>query len=171
MLFEDCRVKGFELRVIRDEFIKLKLDISGERFPVVYPYTHTVAREGGERFYGENVTYRINGNKYTNIYGLTLAVKKEGGTRTELWLKRSLESGSDLPQIIDELVITAQLHKDKYEYRYFGTFRITLKHLVLVSDETSINSADAVIGPLRYYVSGTVVTEVFTSGEQLAGNR
>jgi hypothetical protein len=36
---------------------------------------------------------------------------------------------------------------------------------VLLSDETEINAADTVIGPLRYYVAGAVSTEVFASSE------
>ena len=164
-LYEGCRVKGYELRVMRDEAIKLKLDICGERTPFVYPYTDTFVRESGERFCGENVTYQINGKEYNNIYGLTLTTKKDGGTRTELWIKRVLDNVSDLPQIIDDIIITAQLLRDKYEQRHFGMFRIFIKRLVLVSDETNVNSADTVIGPLRYYVAGTVSTEVFTSGE------
>jgi hypothetical protein len=91
--------------------------------------------------------------------------KKVGGTKTELWIKRALQTGGDIPGLIEEMTITAQLLRDKYEYRHFGTFRITLKRLVLVSDETEINAADTVIGPIRYYVAGTVNTEVFTSGE------
>ena len=164
-VFDGCRVQGFELRIVRDEAIKLKLDICGERSPNVYLYTDKFTREIGERFNGRNVTYRINGKEYFNIYGLTLATKKEGGTRTELWIKRILENGSDIPHIIDELVITAQLLRDKYEYRHFGMFRITIKRLVLTSDETNINSVDTVIGPLRYYVADTVSTEIFTSGD------
>jgi hypothetical protein len=168
-LYENCRVSGFELRIMRDETIKLKLDICGECSPRTYPYTDTFEREQGERFSGDKVTYKINGQEYTNIYGLTLVSKKQGGTRTELWIKRVLQEGVDLPDIIGELTITAQLLRDKYEYRYFGTFRITIKRLVLVSDETDINSADTVIGPLRYYVAGTVATEVFSStGDQIA---
>jgi hypothetical protein len=47
-------------------------------------------------------------------------------------------------------------------------FRITLTRLVLTADETAIDCADGVIGPLRYYVAGTVQAEVFTStGETL----
>jgi hypothetical protein len=100
--------------------------------------------------------------------GKTFSAKKEGGTKTELWIKRSLEHGGDIPGIIEELTITAQLLRDKYEYRYYGMFRITLTRLVLLSDETAVDSADAVIGPLRYYVAGTVNAEVFTnSGETL----
>jgi hypothetical protein len=117
---------------------------------------------------GDRVTYRINGTEYTNIYGLTLSVKKEGGTPTEVRIKRVLEPGADIPDLIEELTITARLIRERYEYRHYGMFRITLKGLVLVSDETEIASADAVIGPLRYYVAGTVNAEVFTnSGETL----
>jgi hypothetical protein len=173
--FEVCQVKDFELRIMREEALKLKLDICGERSPAVYPYTDTFERETGERFNGDGVTYRINGQEYKNIYGLTLSTKKEGGTKTELWIKRALEQGGfasqscDLPDIIDELTITAQLLRDKYELRHYGLFRITIKRLVLVSDETDVNSADTVIGPLRYYVAGTVTTEVFSStGDQIA---
>ena len=165
-IFESCKVKSFELRIMRDETIKLKLDIHGEHYPVVYPYKDIFPRESGERFNGDSVTYKINGKEYQNIYGITLTAKKESGTRTELWIKRVLESGSDIPHIIDEFTITAQLLREKYEYRYFGTFRITLKRLVLTSDETIINSSDTVIGPLRFYVSDTVSTEVFSSGQE-----
>jgi hypothetical protein len=171
--YESCRVKEFEIRINRDEAIKLRLDITGERQGVVYPSTEGFAKETGERFSGENVTYHINGKKFENIYGLTLATKKDGGTRTEIWIKRvlvindKLENSFELPQIIDEMTITAQLLQEKYEHRHFGMFRITVKRLVLISDETNVNSTDAVIGPLRYYVAGTVSTEVFTSGEEV----
>jgi hypothetical protein len=168
-LFEGCTVTGFELRTNREQAVKLKLDIQGERPPVVYPYTDPLTTEAGERFMGDRVTYRINGKEYTNIYGLTLSTKKEGGTRTELWIKRSLEKGDDLPGIIDELTITAQLLRDKYEYRHYGMFRLTLSRLVMTADETAVDCADAVIGPLRYYVAGTVNAEVFAStGETIA---
>jgi hypothetical protein len=168
ILHENCAVTGFELRYNRGEAIHLKLDVKGEWPPAIYPYTDPLPREGGERFMGNRVTYRINGTEYHNIYGLTLTTKKEGGTRTEFWIKRALEQGPDIPGIIDELTITAQLLRDKYEYRYYGMFRITLTRLVLTADETAIDCADGVIGPLRYYVAGTVNAEVFTStGETL----
>ncbi len=167
LLYEDCAVKGFELRIMRGDVIKLKLDICGERSPRVYPYEEICERESGERFSSDYVTYKINGNEYGNIYGLTFSCKKEGGTKTEIWIKRVLDNGKDLPSSIDELVITAKLLRDKYEYRHFGLFRITIKKLVLVSDETNINSTDAVIGPMRFYVSGGVNAEVFSSDEVL----
>jgi hypothetical protein len=167
-LYEGCTVAGFELRIVREQAVKLKLDIQGERTPAIYPYQEMAPTALGERFMGDRVTYRINGTEYPNIYGLTISAKKEGGTKTELWIKRSLEQGSDLPEIIEELTITAQLLRDKYEYRYYGMFRLTLSRLVLTADETMIESADAVIGSLRYYVAGTVSAEVFTStGETL----
>jgi len=165
--FEGCRVKGFELRVMRDEAIKLKIDIYGERAPRSYPYTDTFIHEKGELYNGANVTYTINGKVFSNIYGLTLVSKKAGGTRTELWIKRALQYGTDIPAIIEDITITAVLLREKYDYRNFGVFRITIKRLVLVSDETEINCGSTVIGPLRYYVSGSVSTEVFTSSGEI----
>jgi hypothetical protein len=162
-LYESCAVIGFELRFNRGETVHLKLDIRGEHPPALYPYQDMAPTETGERFMGDRITYRINGTEYPNIYGLTLSTKKKGGTKTELWIKRILEHGGDLPGILDELTITAQLLRDKYEYRYYGMFRITLTRLVLVSDETTIDSADGVIGPLRYYAAGVVNAEVFTA--------
>jgi len=164
-LYENCRVQGFELRFLRGETVKLKLDVCGEIAANTYPHSDTFEKEAGERFDGDYVTYRINGKEYKNIYGLTLSVKKEGGTKTELWIRRSLDKANDIPEIIEELTISAQLVTDKYEKRHFGTFRITIKRLVLISDETNINSADTVLGSLRYFVSGNVATDVFTSGE------
>jgi hypothetical protein len=165
ILYEGCAVTGFELSFNREQAVKLKLDISGDRPPAIYPYTNLLKTEIGERFMGDRVTYRINGTEYLNVYGLTLSAKKEGGTKTELWIKRALEQGPDLPGIIEELTITAQLLRDKYEYRYYGMFRLTLSRLVLTADETAVDCADAVIGPLRYYVAGGVRGEVFTTSE------
>jgi hypothetical protein len=161
-LYEACAVTAFELRFNREQAVKLKLDISGERPPAIYPYTDPLKTETGERFMGDRVTYRINGTEYYNIYGMTLSTKKEGGTKTELWIKRVLEPGTDIPDLIEELTITAQLLRDKYEYRYYGMFRLTLSRLVLIADETAVDCADGVIGPLRYYVAGTVNAEVYS---------
>jgi hypothetical protein len=68
--------------------------------PVIYPYTGPLPAESGEWFNGDYVTYQINGAEYRNIYGLTLSTKKEEGTKTELWIKRILEHGGDLPDLI-----------------------------------------------------------------------
>jgi len=161
-LFECCRVKSFELRFENDEIIKLKLDVTGERVPVTYLYTDLIQKEKGEIFNSNNVTYKINGRDYSNIYGLTIIAKKESGTKTEIWIKRTINKDFELPNNIEKIIITASLLRDKYEHRHFGIFRITLNHLVLVSDETTVNSSDTVIGPNRYYVSGSVYTEVFS---------
>jgi hypothetical protein len=166
-IYEGCHVLSFELRIMRDEAIKLKLDICGDNALRAYPYTDVFEREVGERFSGDCVIYAINGKEYKNIYGITLSSKKEGGTKTELWIKRTLQHGSDIPEIIEDITITAQLWRDVYEYRRFGTFRITLKQLVLVCDETEVNASGAVMSPLRYYVSGEVSAEVFESGERV----
>jgi len=166
-LFEGCRVKGFELRVMRDEAIKLKLDIVGDYPARAYPYTDTFEREAGERFKGDCVAYKINGQEYKNIYGITILSKKQGGTKSEILIKREKNQGSDIPEVIEEMTITAQLLRDKHEYKYYGIFRITLKKLVLVSDETEINSADTVIGPLKYYISGSASTDIFNPTGEL----
>jgi hypothetical protein len=164
--FEGCKVQGFELRIEREQTIKLRLDVCGENFAISYPYTDTFVPEKGERYSSDNVVYKINGKEYKNIYGLTLSCKKEFGTRTELWIRRSLENGNEIPHIIDELTITAELLRDTYEIRSFGKFTITLTRLVLTADETSINSTEAVISPLRYYVAGVVSADVYSSSEE-----
>jgi hypothetical protein len=192
-LYEDCGVSGFELRIHREQAVKLRLDIRGERSPFGLPNgvaekqsfsaTNLSANEknegteGGERFMGDRVTYRINGTEYYTFYGLRLSTKKEGsphgggGTKTELWIRRVLGNGADLPGLIEELTVTAQLLRDKYEERYYGMFRLTLTRLVLTADETAVDCADGVVGPIRYYCAGTVSAEVFTNNEELIMNR
>jgi hypothetical protein len=86
-LFEGCRVTGFELRIDREAAVKLKLDIRGECPPVVYPYLELAATGTEERFSGDYVTYRINGQEYTNIYGLTLSAKKRAGRKRSYGLR------------------------------------------------------------------------------------
>jgi hypothetical protein len=171
-LYEECRVKGFELRIMRGAAIKLKIDIAGDTSPVTYPYPDRLVICGGERFREDGVRYRINGKEYSNIYGLTIATRKEGGTQTEVWIHRVLESGGltsdeELPPLIETLEVAAQLYRDKYEYRAYGMFRLSLSRLVLMADETDINSGDAVIGPMRYYTAGLFSADVFTSDEEV----
>jgi hypothetical protein len=79
-----------------------------------------------------------------------------------------LQPGADFPNVIDTLTITAQLLRDKYEDRHYGMFRLVLTGLTLIADETDVDCADAVIGPLRYYCAGKTSAEVFTAtGETL----
>jgi hypothetical protein len=161
-LYEGCRVKAFELRINRGEAVKLRLDISGDHNAVSYPYISPLAVNDEERFKEDGVTYRINGQRYENIYGVTVSTQKEGGTKTEIRIHRVLGQG-DFPSLIESVEITAQLYRDEYEYRRYGMFRITLTRLVLISDETAVDCADAVIGPLRYYCAGTLNAEVFAN--------
>ena len=173
-LYEMCRVKGFELRVMRNDAIKLKLDVCGESTSIAYHSTEKAQSQTsemsgtviGERFNGDNVAYKINGLEYRNIYGITLAVSKDSGIKSELWIKRVLTTGQELPQVINEMIITMQLQRVNNEHRHFGSISINLKKLVLVSDETNVNSADAVMGPLRYYVSDSVGISIVTANEK-----
>jgi hypothetical protein len=117
---------------------------------------------------GDRVRHWINGREYLNIYGFTMTSRKESGTRTEVWIHRALEPGTDLPAVIDTMSVTALLLRDKYEFRHYGMFRLTLSRVMLMADETAIDCGDSVIGPLRCYVAGKVSAEVFTnSGETL----
>jgi hypothetical protein len=161
--YEGCVVVGFELRALRGQAIKLKLDIRGEQASVARPDQDAVFLKREERFMGDRVVCRINGAEYRNIYGFTLTARKEGGTKTKLWIRRAVERGSDLPEFIEELTIGAELLRDEYECRRRGMFRLRLSRLALESDETTVDCADGVIGPLRYYCAGGVSAETFTN--------
>jgi hypothetical protein len=166
-LYEGCRVTGFELRIHRGEAIKLKLDIAGDMPPGSYPYEEIAPTEGAERFSGDTVSCKINHTEHTNIYGMTITARKEGAARTEVRIHRILDTDTDLPSSIEDLTISAHLYRERYERRAYGLFRLALSRLVLMADETTINSADTVIGPLRYYCGG-LSAEVFTNtGEAL----
>jgi len=165
VFYEGCEVEGFELRLSRGDAVKLRLDVCGVFGPRPYPYKDRTERKDGERFNGDNVVYAVNGKEEAGIYGLIVSSKRKGSMRTELWIKRALNAGPDIPQLIDELCVTAKLVRDRYDKRYFGTFKIRFNNLVRAADETNVNSADAVIGPVRYYVSGAVSAEVFGSRE------
>jgi hypothetical protein len=162
-----CGVVGFELRINKGETLKLRLDISGDYVGVSVPLVerHDIfigERAFFERFKEDGVGYAINGKELTGIYGLIINTKKDrGGTRTEVWIHRVLNGSGDLPTAIDTLVITARLFRDKYEDRRFGMFRFRLSGLVLMADETDVNSAGAVIGPLWYYCSSSFTAEVY----------
>jgi len=166
-VFEDCRIQGFEFRIENDNAIKLKLDVCGERSAKTYLYTDDVDKTTGERFKSNCVDYYINEKINNFIYGITLSVKKIGGVKTEIWIKRILPIGNELPECIEEIDIRARLLSSKYECNNYGLFSITLKNLVLISDETNINSSDTVIDPLRYYVSGGVSATVHTVSDEV----
>jgi len=166
-VFEDCRIQSFELRIEHDEAIKLKLDVCGEKAAKINIHNDFIERTTGERFKSDCVDYWINGKENHFIYGITLSVKKTGGTKTEIWIKRILPKNNDLPECIDELIITARLLLTKYESSKYGLFSIKLKNLVLVSDETNVNSCDTVIDPLRYYVNGSVSADVYSKTDEM----
>jgi hypothetical protein len=171
-LYEGCRVKDFELRIMRGEAVKLKLDIAGNIPPVSYPYPERAAVYCGERafcerFKEDGVKYRINGTEHKNIYRLTIAARKDGGTQTEAWIHRAMNTVAELPPIIENLEITAQLFRDHYDYKQFGAFRFNLSRLVLMADETAINTGDTVIGPLRYYCAGGLSADVYNTSEEV----
>jgi hypothetical protein len=155
-------ITGFELRILRGEALKLKLDVNGEYGPVSYPYTDMPETTKGERFKEDGVTYRINDTDYQNIYGLTVSTRKEGGTKTELWIHRILDKDTDLPATIESLTINAQLYRNKYDRREYGLFRLSFSRLVLMTDETTIDSGGAIIGPLRYYCAGGLSADVYS---------
>jgi hypothetical protein len=168
--YDSCGVEGFELRIVKNEAIKLRLDVSGEHGAESYPVTEKTEFVIGERFKENGVSYSVNGHVLRGIYGLTIAVKKSPGCKTELWIHRVLEGAADIPSAIEKLEVTARLYRDSYEQGKFGLFRLTLTRLVLMSDETAIDAADAVIGPLRYYCAGSFCAEVY-SENALHGGR
>jgi hypothetical protein len=45
-------------------------------------------------------------------------------------------------------------------------FRLILSNILLMADETSVNTSGPVIGPLRYYCAGDMTVDVFTQGEE-----
>ncbi|AEF84056.1 hypothetical protein TREPR_2105 [Treponema primitia ZAS-2] len=167
--FEACGVSGFELRIHQGEAVKLRLDIAGEHGGAPYPSEGGREFATGERFKENGVSYTVNGRELREIYGLTIAAKKIGGTKTEVWIHRVLEESADIPQAIEKLEVTARLYRDRYEQGNqgsgnLGLFRLRLSRLVMMSDETAVDAADAVIGPLRYYCAGDFTAEVFSEG-------
>jgi hypothetical protein len=168
LIYEGCRVKGFELRIFRGEAVKLKIDIAGESGPGPYPHTETAETKNAERFKEDGVTYEINGNKNADIYGLTLNTAKKAGTHTEVRIHRILRQNGELPAVIENLEITVRLFRNRYEEREYGRFCLRLSKLLLMADETAIDAPGAVIGPLRYYAAGNISADVFTeNGETI----
>jgi hypothetical protein len=172
-LFEGCRVAGFELRIMRSgasttlsdhvSALKLRLDIAGDSPSADYSLFELPHADCGERFKEDGVRYAINGTDVPphRIYGVTLAVRKENGVHAEAYIHRVLGNGGELPDVIQTLCVTAKLFRTRYEGRHYGTFRITLTNLLLMSDETAVDSPGAVVGPLRYYCAGEVTADVF----------
>jgi hypothetical protein len=174
--FEHCRVSGFELRINRETAgampgtLFLRLDISGNTPPEPYLLETDSDLNPAERFKEPGVWYALNGVENKTIYGLTVTTAKQGGTRTEVWIKRLISDSGEFPASIENLTVTARLFRDHAdlrsdEWRTPGTFRLTLSNLLLITDETSVNTSGPVIGPLRYYCAGSMTAEVFTEHE------
>jgi hypothetical protein len=176
--FEQCRVSGFELRVKRETgagalpgTVFLRLDISGERAGEPYLEETDSVLKAAERFKEAGVRYALNGVEQRGIYGLTVTTAKQGGTKTEVWVKRIISEGGEFPALIESLAVTCRLFRDHAdlrsdEWRLPGMFRLTFSKLLLMTDETSVNTSGPVIGPLRYYCAGDMAAEVFTQGEE-----
>jgi hypothetical protein len=176
--YEHCRVSGFELRIMRETAeampgtLFLRLDISGDVPPEPYLLETDSSLNHAERFKEPGVRYALNGVEIKTIYGLTVTAEKRGGTKTEVWIKRLNLSqppsvAAEFPTTIESLTVTARLFREHYEWRTPGTFRLTLTRLLLMTDETSVNTSGPVIGPLRYYCAGDMTTETFTSNEEI----
>jgi hypothetical protein len=178
ILFEHCRVSGFELRINRETAgalpgtVFLRLDISGDVPPEPYLLETDSGLNHAERFKEPGVRYALNGVEIKTIYGLTVTAEKRGGNKTEVWIKRLNLSqppsvAAEFPTTIESLTVTARLFREYYEWRTPGTFRLTLTRLLLMTDETSVNTSGPVIGPLRYYCAGDMTAETFTSNEEI----
>jgi hypothetical protein len=169
--FEHCRVSGFELRIMREAAgampgaLSLRLDISGDTPPEPYLLETGNGLTPAERFKEPGVRYTLNGAENKTIYGLTVTTAKQGGTKTEVWVKRLISDSGEFPTAIESLTVTARLFREHYEWRTPGTFRLTFTRLLLMTDETSVNTSGPVIGPLRYYCAGDMTAEVFTESE------
>jgi len=161
VLYEGCKVEGFELRIERGEAIRLRLDVWGEGAPRAWPGGGAPASAGARRYHGDAATFRVNGKEQENIYALTIESRKKGSARTTLRLHRALGEGADFPETIEELEATALLDGGRGGS---GAIRLTLKRLARIADETKVDAADAVIGPLRYYVAGAVTAEARGAG-------
>jgi hypothetical protein len=170
--YADCVCSGFELRIHRGEAVKAHFDIdSGSKSREQRTENKENGEQGagngeqgnknfGERFKEDGVAYFADGKFWYNIYAAVLSVNKVGGCKTVLTLSRVL-GNEDLPEHIDLIDISVRLFRDKYEERRYGTFHVTLFDLCLITDGTSVNTADAVIGALRYAVSGSVNAAVY----------
>jgi hypothetical protein len=158
------------LRIHRGEAVKAHLDVdsgseSKEQRAESKGKTGNALRVGSgdiatERFKEDGVSYFADGKFWRNIYAAVLGVNKVGGCKTVLTLSRVL-GNEDLPEYIDLIDISVRLFRDKYEERQYGTFHVTLFDLRLITDGTEVNTADAVIGALRYAVSGSVNASVY----------
>jgi hypothetical protein len=165
-LFEGCKIYDFEIRIEREQWIKLRFDVESEIRPKKIISDDKKYNEYVDCFSSDHVIYSIDRQECNNIYGVTIHCIKQEGFLTEIWIKEVLEQGSDVRIEIEELLITARLLRDKYEANQFGSFNIIMRNLVLTRDETNVESSGAVMGVRHYFVMGSVTAEVFQLGDE-----
>lgn len=160
-----CKCAGFEFRFHRGEALRVHLDIDGDipAQEVIHAESAKSVLYESEYFSEAGVTYEIDGVEYKNIYGLTITGHKSGGCKTFARLHRAL-GDDEIPAKINTLTVTARLFRDCCEAGRRGLFRLRLSNLLLSADETVVNTADTVIGPLFYIASGDVAAESFERG-------
>jgi hypothetical protein len=165
-VYPECFCKAFELRVERDGAVRLHIDIGGDA--VVETHVTEPAKKivtDTERFKERGVAYFIDGKKYNSIYRFVLYCDKNNGCRTSVLIYRYLNIAFEPPDFIENLTLQANLFRDIYEPGQHGKFAVTLKDLRLLSDDTEVCAADAVIGALRYSVCGGASADAFTNEE------
>jgi hypothetical protein len=161
-VYGGCCCKAFELRIERDEAVKLHIDIDGDTAAETYTADPVQKKFADtERFKERGVEYFIDGKNYNSVYRFVMSCDKKNGCRTEVLIYRYLNIDYAPPEYIEALIIRANLFRDKYEENQHGKFSITMTGLRLLSDDTEVCAADAVIGGLRYSVGGVAFANVF----------
>jgi hypothetical protein len=164
-VYPDCVCAGFELRIERDEAVKVHIDIDGGGRAETFNAVPAVKKTANiERFNERGAEYFIDGKKYNSIYRFVLSCDKKNGCRTEVLIYRYLTTDNEPPAFIENLTIRANLFRDMYGENQHGKFAVTLTDLRLLSDDTEVCAADAVIGGLRYSVGGVAFVDAFMSG-------
>jgi hypothetical protein len=164
-IYPECYCKGFELRVEREDAVKLHIDIGGDI--AAETYIAELVKKNilyAERFKERGIECFINQTKYNSIYRFVLSCDKNNGCKTSVLSYRYLNIDSEPPEYIENLTLRANLFRDIYEPGQHGKFSITLADLRLVSDGTEVCAADAVIGGLRYSVCGGASADIFMEG-------
>jgi len=152
--YPDCWVNGYELRIGREQDIKLRLDVKGVEAPKPAIWNMEANPSMGKRFHGGDTEYIVDGLRRENIYGITLSTTMTEGVGTLIWIHRSMTVGEAFLRSLATLKVIASIPG------FGGWFRLHIENMMPVSDETRVDCADAVIGPIRYWVNGTISFEV-----------
>jgi hypothetical protein len=168
-LFGGCFVRSFSLRINKGEALKVRIDVGSS---VGWVSHNGQGAEGteGERFKEDGVTYKINGAVTKDIYALKANFSRGGSVSAEVFIHRVLKE-ADLPDVIDAFEIDCLLMRDCYEERRFGRFSVRFERLLKMADETVVDCADGLIGPVRYFCTGGISSEIFlTETRRHGGN-